>query len=69
MHCEAHELALPKLPKGKEWCPLFTTDDTMSTCSINENMVLIQGRTVAIYISKTNPAMNTKKHSKKKKVS
>ena len=69
MHWEAHELALPKLPKGKEWCPLFTTDDTMSTCSINENMVLIQGRTVAIYISKTNPAMNTKKHSKKKKVS
>lgn len=51
MHWEAHELALPKLPKGKEWHLLFTTAGEANPEGIEENRVSVCGRSVALYAS------------------
>lgn len=68
MHWEAHELALPKLPKGKEWCLLMTTAGEKEETSIEENRVLVYGRSVSLYITRTNASLPVKRHKKAKRI-
>lgn len=67
MHWEPHELALPKLPKGKEWCLLFTTAAETNADAMEENRVLVYGRSVALYASRTNASVAAKRQKKAKK--
>ena len=62
LHWEAHYLALPQLPKGKEWT-LYVSTDSQETLAANEKMakelttqeIYIGPRTVAIYTVKDAP--------------
>ena len=62
LHWEAHYLALPQLPKGKEWT-LYTSTDPQETLTANEKMskelttqeIYIGPRTVAVYTVKDVP--------------
>ncbi len=67
MHWENHELALPKLPKGKEWYLLFTTAGDADAFDIDENKILVHGRSVALYCSRTDTSYNVKRQAKTKK--
>lgn len=67
MHWESHELALPKLPKGKEWYLVMTTDTEVSQDSSSENKVIAGGRSVSLYASRTNHFLLDKRRKTVKK--
>ena len=52
MHWEAHSLALPRLPKGEEWVPLFATNEEMKNAAFGQDMVRILPKTVAVFVSR-----------------
>ena len=66
MHWENHELALPKLPKGKEWYPVLTTSGFINKDMIDESRIHVTGRSVALYSSRTDTSYTTKRQTKKK---
>ncbi len=70
MHWEKHELALPKLPKGKVWSLIMCTADTDSfketQTVITKQKVIAQARSVSIYCAKTDESMLDRKVQKKK---
>lgn len=74
MHWEPHRLALPKLPKGSAWRKLSDTsqlseDREMHTGETHETetLVMLGGRTVAIYQSVPDSSPKQSKRKKKKR--
>lgn len=51
MHWESHSLALPRLPKGKEWVKAFSTNPDMENAAFSREMALITPKTVAVFTS------------------
>jgi len=69
MHWEKHELALPKLPKGKVWSLLMCTADTdsfLETSVITKQNIVVQERSVSLYCAKADESLYDKKSTKKK---
>jgi len=72
MHWEAHELALPKLPKGLEWQILCSTETQTNTQeAVNAEYVrLIPARSIVVFKSEEEPdavSQNQKRSSDKRK--
>jgi len=66
MHWEPHDFALPKLPKGMEWCMLMDTNEwdiytDNEKVLVNQQMEVVDSRSVKVFVSK-----NTKKGTGKK---
>lgn len=52
MHWESHELALPKLPKGLVWKPLFSTESgEKEVCGSAASVCLLGARSISVYVS------------------
>lgn len=52
MHWEDHELALPKLPKGRKWTRMLTTVNEKQERNLSEeNKIFIEGRSIDVYLS------------------
>lgn len=62
MHWESHTLALPKLPKGKEWCLIMSTDDKTRIKISGETSIPINGRSITLIASK-NDNLTKKKNA------
>ena len=52
MHWEPHSLALPRLPKGKEWQKAYSTNCEMEDASFSQDLAAITPKTIAVFISK-----------------
>lgn len=57
MHWEPHEFALPKLPKGMEWCMYLDTVkwdiyDSKEIALSNQQISIVEPRSIHVYISK-----------------
>ncbi len=52
MHWQSHSLALPKLPKNMKWDIVFDTGGKKEISISDENMILTEGRSVALCIAK-----------------
>jgi len=67
MHWESHELALPKLPKGKEWYLVMSTDGENQAKITGENSVPVSGRSVTLLASKENELYKSVDYKKRKR--
>ncbi len=48
MHEEEQRLALPVLPKGKKWYPVFSTMGTADSVATEDKEIVIEGRTIML---------------------
>jgi glycogen operon protein len=73
MHWEAHELALPKLPKGMRWTRLLSTvrdreaPEGERQPSSEEGRILTQARSVCVYCSEPDPLYKEKTKKSRRK--
>ena len=73
MHWEAHELALPKLPKGMRWTRLLSTvrdreaPEGERQPSLEEGRILTQARSVCVYCSEPDPLYKEKTKKSRRK--
>lgn len=58
MHWNPQQLALPKLPKGKEWSVVCCTDEDSSVYGQRDSVRWIDGRSIVIYKSKAVSSLN-----------
>ncbi len=49
MHDNAQNFALPVLPKGKKWYPVFTSADELSKAAVGQKAVTLEGRTITLF--------------------
>ncbi len=49
MHEDEQRLALPVLPKGKKWYPVFTSGDQLERSAVKEREIVMEGRTITLY--------------------
>lgn len=52
MHWEKHSIALPTLPKGREWTRAFSTGRELKKNEDQVSKIELEGRTVCVYIAK-----------------
>jgi len=52
MHWEAHELALPRLPKGMKWEPVYCTGEEIPQKKSEDSVRWIAGRSIVVFKSK-----------------
>ena len=51
MHWESHSLALPRLPKGKEWQKAYSTCNNMDNAAFTQDVAMITPKTIAVFTS------------------
>lgn len=49
MHDDVQNFALPVLPRGKKWYPVFTSAEKLETTVIEEKEVTVGGRTIVLF--------------------